>query len=456
MRDRFPGYYRPSDEEFKTLWDKALIVPDTNVLLTLYRLSEATRGKLIEIFELLQERVFIPYQVAYEFQNRRIDVIEDQMKAYENVEEAIGGFAAEIGKGMRQHPRLDKQDLERRVSEALEPVLQHLAEVRAGHPDPLEDDDPLGADAIRDALEPLFSERIGEPRDLEQLTVEGRERYERKQPPGWADEKKPEPQRYGDLAIWFEILERAKQEGRAVILVTEERKADWWWVREGRSLGPRIELVEEMQEKADQRLYLYGVERFMEEASKALEIEFSEAERDDVARAGISVQWVDPGELHIAPGTHDQDRFIWDKAALEVFNRGFRMYGGSAAAEEQAQDFVLSPQGELVPGWNASVREDEASALLRVAWEPHFLSGPQVANRLLCMVTSPGGESWIASRRDTSLAVTFRYPDNFSAGAPAAPGTYSYRWYFIRSDESQQEEIAAGEFELRSTKDDEG
>jgi PIN domain-containing protein len=451
MRNRFPGYYRPSEEEFKKLWDTALIVPDTNVLLTLYRLSEATRGKLIEILGLLQERIFIPYQVAYEFQNRRIDVIEDQMKAYENVEEAIGGFAAEVGKGMRQHPRLDKQDLEERITDALEPVIEHLAAVRAGHPDPLEDDDPLGVDAIRDALEPLLAERIGEPRDLEQLTTEGRERYERKQPPGWADEKKPEPQRYGDLAIWFEILDRAKREGKAVILVTEERKADWWWVREGRSLGPRIELVEEMQEKAGQRLYLYGVERFMEEASKALGVEFSEDERDDVVRAETSFQWLDPA----ASNVQDQHPLIiLDKSAHEAFDRGFRMHSGSAAAGEQLQDFAPFSQGAPVARWTTSVLVDGSSALLRVAWS-QVLTGPHEANRLLCMVIDPSGESWIASRRDTSLVASFRYPDNFSSGDPAGAGAYSYRWYFIRSDDSQPEEIAAGEFELFSTEDDE-
>ena len=45
MREKFPGYYRPTAEEFDELWRSALIVPDANVLLSLYRLSE-TRYKL--------------------------------------------------------------------------------------------------------------------------------------------------------------------------------------------------------------------------------------------------------------------------------------------------------------------------------------------------------------------------------------------------------------------------
>jgi predicted nucleic acid-binding protein len=447
MRERFPGYYRPSDEEFTELWDTALIVPDTNVLLTFYRLAEPTRAKLIEILERLQERLFVPYQVAHEFQNRRIGVIEDQMKAYENVEKAIGGFAAEVGRGMRQHPRLDKQDLESRIADALKPVMEHLSEVRAGHPDPLEDDDPLGPDAIRDALEPLIAGRIGEPRDLERLTAEGRERYERKQPPGWADEKKPEPQRYGDLAIWLEILERAEREGRAVILVTEERKPDWWWVHEGRSLGPRLELVEEMRERTGQRFYLYGVERFMEEAAKALGIEFSEDERDDVVRAETFFERFEPTHVHTASGER-HPLVTMDRAAHQAFDRSFKMYSGIG------DEYLYLPNLKF-PGWNASARVDGTSVLLRVAWEPHAIAGPGSANRLLCMVTDPNGDSTVASRRDTSYTATFRYPDNFSA-ADAALGAHSYRWYFIAEDDAQPEEIARGTFELSLPEEDEG
>ena len=43
MRDRFPGYYGPTEEEFAALWESCLFVPDTNVLLNLYRYDEPTR-----------------------------------------------------------------------------------------------------------------------------------------------------------------------------------------------------------------------------------------------------------------------------------------------------------------------------------------------------------------------------------------------------------------------------
>ena len=43
MRKTFPGYYRPTEAEFRRLWDKCIFVLDANVLLNLYRYSEETR-----------------------------------------------------------------------------------------------------------------------------------------------------------------------------------------------------------------------------------------------------------------------------------------------------------------------------------------------------------------------------------------------------------------------------
>lgn len=37
MKSKFRGYYKPTDEEFDTLWKNAVFVFDTNVLLNLYR-----------------------------------------------------------------------------------------------------------------------------------------------------------------------------------------------------------------------------------------------------------------------------------------------------------------------------------------------------------------------------------------------------------------------------------
>lgn len=47
------------------------------------------------------------------------------------------------------------------------------------------------------------------------------------------------------------------------MLVLDDRKDDWWWQEGSETLGPRPELVEEMQAKAGVAFYAYTSERFL-------------------------------------------------------------------------------------------------------------------------------------------------------------------------------------------------
>ena len=450
MRDRFPGYYRPTEEEFAALWEQALIVPDTNVLLTLYRLPVATRSQLLEILSKLKERLFISYQVGAEFQRNRLDVIEEQMRTYAEVEKAIDIIAANVGKELREHPRIDRADLEGRIAKALKPIKKHLEGLRQGHPDPLTDGDPLGPDAVRDELDGLLEDRIGESRDLEELVKEGSERYEGKIPPGWGDVKKPEPDRYGDLAIWLDVIAKAKAEKRPVILVTEDRKPDWWSIRDGKTIGPRPELIEEMRDKAGQRLWMYGLRRFMEEGAKVLGIELNEDARGDIQRAETAAK---------------RDHFLVFQEHLPVIDSETSFLPTTSIGPVESPELHFSGHNplfhaqnllkagfwpEIQQRWISRVSVEEKSALLGISFESPYskLTLYQPANRLVCTVRDPTGETALASRRDTSLGASFRYPDNFSGAESAAPGSYSYVWYFATAEDAELTQISSGEFEI--------
>jgi hypothetical protein len=78
MRDVYVGYYPPSEEGFKRLWQQGTIVLDTNVLLNLYRVSQATRDEVFAVLRKLEGRLWLPYQVGLEFHQRRLTVINEQ------------------------------------------------------------------------------------------------------------------------------------------------------------------------------------------------------------------------------------------------------------------------------------------------------------------------------------------------------------------------------------------
>ena len=83
MRNSFPGQFANDPERLQELWGVALIALDANVLLNLYRYSDSTRAALINVLELLKDRVWITNQVAKEYFSNRLKVIGDHAKLYD-------------------------------------------------------------------------------------------------------------------------------------------------------------------------------------------------------------------------------------------------------------------------------------------------------------------------------------------------------------------------------------
>ena len=65
MRNAIKEFIEPSDYERHNLWENAIFVFDTNVLLNLYRYSAKTRNSLLDAFESFKDRIWIPYQVLF-------------------------------------------------------------------------------------------------------------------------------------------------------------------------------------------------------------------------------------------------------------------------------------------------------------------------------------------------------------------------------------------------------
>jgi len=43
--------------------------------------------------------------------------------------------------------------------------------------------------------------------------------------------------KFGDLIIWKEMIEKAKAEKRPIIFVTDDGKSDWWHIHSSRQKG---------------------------------------------------------------------------------------------------------------------------------------------------------------------------------------------------------------------------
>lgn len=284
MKDKFPGHFStPQSKE--NLWQNCLFVFDTNILLNLYRYSDETRALFIKVLEGLRDRIWIPYKVAAEYLENRLDVIHEQQEEYEKAIAEIKKLKGKL-ENSRQHPFVSLNAM-KAVSKSLDNAIIELEKNKETH------SDRIHADEIKELISEIFNERVGEKptnETFEEIIAEGVERYKQKIPPGYSDIKKQSTDEsltarcrpYGDLIIWKGLLEKAKQNNLPVIFVTDDGKEDWWLRFKGKTLGPRPELIEEFKSEVNQDFYMYLPERFLSLASEKTQENLSKEVLDEI------------------------------------------------------------------------------------------------------------------------------------------------------------------------------
>jgi hypothetical protein len=269
MRKMFRGYYYPTDEEFSELWENCIFIFDANILLNIYRYSESTRDLFLKILEKVSNRTIIPYQAAKEYQDNRLKVINDQKKAYNDIANYLDSELKKITNKLnsyKRHPSINKENISSDIKLVFKSIINELQDQDKDHPDFFE------KDKLRDELTVLLDGKISKacPDSAKKdIWKAGKERYADKVPPGYKDKKDKDGfKKCGDLALWYQILDIAQKNKKPIILVTDDKKEDWWWEFNGKTIGPRIELIEEMYNEAKVMFYMYKTDNFIERAEK--------------------------------------------------------------------------------------------------------------------------------------------------------------------------------------------
>jgi hypothetical protein len=274
MRTSFPGHCRPTREDFAQLWKNCVFVFDASVLLNLYCYSDATRTAFLEILEALKERCWIPHQFALEYVENRAGIIVKQVQDYQKVERAFKQAQSDHFQPSRRHPFIS--------AGAVEAIESLQKELRAGRQTMQR---LLVDDEIRDALERIFEERVGQRPgndEIPELHKVAQDRLDGEIPPGYSDLKeKGIPGAYGDFVGWHQTISFAKKRCCAVVLVTDDAKPDWWHIVQIESrkntIGPRPELRREFLEAVGSQYYQYSSDQFMQLARVHLEREVAES-----------------------------------------------------------------------------------------------------------------------------------------------------------------------------------
>lgn len=260
MKNLFPGYNKKSEAELEQLWSDCIFVFDANVLLGLYRYTDATKDSILNLISSFHDRVWLPHQAALEFNTHRYEIIAEQIKLYKKHETEISKTLDDL-KSNKRPPFFSAStitSLENGINELKKEVNDTVIKF----------ENYYKYDPIYEKVVSLFDEGITSTFTLERLNEiykEGENRYKEMVPPGFEDAKeKNDNRKYGDLVIWFQMIDLASKLDRNIIFITDDQKIDWYWkLSDGKTMGPRHELVAEMKEEADVDFHIYTSDGFL-------------------------------------------------------------------------------------------------------------------------------------------------------------------------------------------------
>ena len=296
---------RLDEKEIRRIWEKGVFIFDTNVLLGLYRFEESSRQDLLRILndKKINDRVWLPFQVFLEFFNKRLGVIADQKTTFDKVRKLVNETLDSINvqhtelknninnlQLKKRHSLIDpspilSDKLFFETNEQLKKYLSKLDELDSHQPD-VHDVDDLQSEILK-----IFENKIGKSfssERLKEIQKEGEERFKEKIPPGFEDddktgfylyEDKMFFRKYGDLVIWQEIIEKAKDDKlEFVVFITNDSKKDWLIEKRGKKVGVRYELLNEIYFKAEtvNIFQIYNLSSFMSLAKEYLGIQIND------------------------------------------------------------------------------------------------------------------------------------------------------------------------------------
>lgn len=259
-------------EELESAIANGMIVFDTNALLHLYGYHGESLDSFFEVLEKIATRVFIPYQVMDEFWRNRRTTLADNSSRHREKEE----IKAAAGKIEKLYSAWYRRTISRdnavtnslkNVQMAVDSLVAHM-DKESTKTQSVGPDTPTHEDPVLTKLSRLFSGRVGSPpataEERKLLQEQGLRRIAAKIPPGYEDAGKGDARSTGDFLVWHQTMEEAKKRQMPVVFVTQDNKQDWWLYAGTGEQRARPELVQELLDRAGQRLFIIRTTNLLE------------------------------------------------------------------------------------------------------------------------------------------------------------------------------------------------
>jgi len=334
MREQFPWFLDPTEEELQRLWDEATFSFDANVLLNLYRVDKETTEDYFKIFRALGDRIFLPHEAAHQFFRNRRGVIRTEQNSFSRAKEEVekwverrkvfnniknqlrGGDIGQIVEDEIESVFEDREDYNEEVEAVKEDLMERIENLE-------ERFTPTGTtranaeeDEILEGLIEIFEGKTGGElnKDLDELKKAARKRYDRKKPPGYEDYDGEEELSRGeceDFLVWQQLLEFAEREDEDVVFITGEKKRDWWEKDDDHNLiRPKHELLREFSRETEQSFWMLLVKPMLNCAHERLGVEVKDKSVEQTDKIPENRQ------KYTSEGEHVSEKNIEDKKIL--------------------------------------------------------------------------------------------------------------------------------------------
>lgn len=284
MKDLFPGHYKKEDEEVAHIFKDCLFCFDSSALLDVYRVSPQTQLDILDLFEKIRERIWIPYHVAYEYHKNINTVLKEQVgscqKAMGSIDK-VSGTVDSLLSSKNTFPFINEakvDEIKRLLSELREDAENQKEERRS----------QLVSQSTQKKISTLLQGRVGDrlsDEEVDEIKALGEGRYNSKIPPGYEDEDKKE-NRFGDLIVWLSVVRYARENKKNVIFVTNDQKEDWNVKVSGHNIGPRPELIHEFETETGCSCLIYNMYGFIHNSRPYVESSIAEDSEEELKSLG--------------------------------------------------------------------------------------------------------------------------------------------------------------------------
>lgn len=277
MNEFFPGYYPFADFEYDEFCKNAIIVLDDSVLLDLFRIDKKYVDELFKIISKneVKNRLWLPYDIAWFYHKKMNDTILDEIQNIDTFLSYLTKSKAAID-ASKKYPYLDAELSDNFITSvnSIKNKCEEEQNILAAQ---------LKESAIKNKLKELFHRKVGpkyEDADLDKVYNEGAKRFSLSIPPGYMYEPTSDSRiKYHELIIWKQMLKYAQDEDKNILFVTSKVKEDWFYIRKGKIVSPRHELINEFLQKTQQRFFSLSFSEFVKKFRELYEIPIDDWEK---------------------------------------------------------------------------------------------------------------------------------------------------------------------------------